>query len=83
MLEFKRIDHFVQCIDCRRINRLIRDLWATTYKGNDIDAIQIVSGEDASSSRASRSYNYGIMMVKNGTQMDMKGRCSAGQRVLA
>lgn len=30
-----------------------------------------------------RSYNYRVVQVKNGTEIDMRGRCSAGQKVLA
>lgn len=44
---------------------------------------QLVSGEDSGSSRASRSYNYRVVMRKGDTALDMRGRCSAGQRVLA
>lgn len=29
-----------------------------------------------------RSYNYRVVMRKNDATLDMKGRCSAGQRVL-
>ena len=65
------------------INRIVRELWQITYMGEDIDQIEIVSGEDAGSSRAARSYNYGVQMRKAGAALDMKGRCSAGQRVLA
>jgi DNA repair protein RAD50 len=64
------------------INGIIRDLWTLTYKGEDISNIQIVSGEE-SGSRATRSYNYRVVMYKGSAQMDMRGRCSAGQRVLA
>jgi len=64
------------------INKIIRELWALTYKGEDITNIEIQSGQD-SSSRANRSYNYRIVMSKGNSQMDMRGRCSAGQRVLA
>jgi len=64
------------------INKIIRELWTLTYKGEDITSIQIVSGQD-SSSRANRSYNYRIVMEKGNATMDMRGRCSAGQRVLA
>eukprot|EP00571_Detonula_confervacea_P010665 CAMPEP_0172307014 /NCGR_PEP_ID=MMETSP1058-20130122/7955_1 /TAXON_ID=83371 /ORGANISM="Detonula confervacea, Strain CCMP 353" /LENGTH=1404 /DNA_ID=CAMNT_0013019073 /DNA_START=130 /DNA_END=4344 /DNA_ORIENTATION=- len=64
------------------INKIIRELWALTYKGEDITNIEIQSGQD-SGSRANRSYNYRIVMSKGNTQMDMRGRCSAGQRVLA
>lgn len=64
------------------INKIIRELWTLTYKGEDITSIEIQSGQD-SGSRANRSYNYRIVMSKGNTQMDMRGRCSAGQRVLA
>ena len=30
---------------------------------------------------ARRQYNYRVVMVKNGVEMDMRGRCSAGQKV--
>ena len=58
------------------INKIIRELWALTYKGEDITNIEIQSGQD-SSSRANRSYNYRIVMFKGNSQMDMRGRCSA------
>jgi DNA repair protein RAD50 len=64
------------------INKIIRDLWCLTYKGEDITNIELVSGQEGAS-RASRSYNYRVVMTKGTTQMDMRGRCSAGQRVLA
>lgn len=64
------------------INTIIRDLWNLTYKGEDITCIELVSGQD-SGSRSSRSYNYRVVMTKGSTQLDMRGRCSAGQRVLA
>jgi DNA repair protein RAD50 len=54
------------------------------WQGEDIQNIEIVSGEDsAGGSRAARSYNYRVVMTKGSTQLDMRGRCSAGQRVLA
>ncbi|KAJ1971530.1 DNA repair protein rad50 [Dimargaris xerosporica] len=67
------------------INKTIHELWINTYQGNDIDAIEIRSDCEASSnaSRSMRSYNYRVIMVKNGVELDMRGRCSAGQRVLA
>ena len=65
------------------INRIIRELWQRTYMGEDIESIEIVSGEENSSSRASRSYNYRVVMRKGDVTVDMRGRCSAGQRVLA
>jgi DNA repair protein RAD50 len=29
-----------------------------------------------------RSYNYRVVMVAGGAELDMRGRCSAGQKVL-
>ena len=70
-------------IKITQINSIIRDLWTLTYKGEDIRNIEIVSGNEPGS-KASRSYNYRVVMSKgSGTMMDMRGRCSAGQRVLA
>ena len=70
-------------IKITQINTIIRDLWTLTYKGEDIRNIEIVSGKDTGG-RSSRSYNYRVVMSKgSGTMMDMRGRCSAGQRVLA
>jgi DNA repair protein RAD50 len=69
-------------IKISEINTIIRDLWTLTYKGEDINNIEIVSGQE-SGSRSSRSYNYRVVMEKGGSRMDMRGRCSAGQRVLA
>ena len=63
------------------INKIICELWQICYKGEDITNIKIVS--DAGG-KASKSYNYRVVMTKNGsTSLDMRGRCSAGQRVLA
>jgi hypothetical protein len=53
-----------------------------TYKGEDITSIAIESGQEAGS-RAMKSYNYRVVMTKGGSTTDMRGRCSAGQRVLA
>jgi DNA repair protein RAD50 len=65
------------------VNKIIKELWETTYKGEDIDTIEIVSGEEGATTKASRSYNYRVVMSKNDSPLDMRGRCSAGQRVLA
>jgi DNA repair protein RAD50 len=64
------------------INKRIRELWLRTYKGEDITNIEIVSGQEPGS-KAAKSYNYRVVMTKGNAQMDMRGRCSAGQRVLA
>ena len=50
----------------------------------DIDGIRIVSDHDEIISTTTRkSYNYRVVMVKNDVELDMRGRCSAGQKVLA
>lgn len=68
------------------INTIIRSLWQITYKGQDIDSIEIVSGPEnngAAAKTTSRSYDYRVVMKKGGAKIDMRGRCSAGQKVLA
>lgn len=63
------------------VNRIAGELWQSTYQGTDIDTILIRSDNESSTGR--RSYNYRLCMVKQDTEMDMRGRCSAGQKVLA
>ncbi|XP_033743546.1 DNA repair protein RAD50-like [Pecten maximus] len=66
------------------INKIIRELWRNTYRGNDIDTIEIRSDEDdAGIMKTRRTYNYRVVMVKGEAALDMRGRCSAGQKVLA
>lgn len=83
----------------RSINKIIRELWQQIYQGQDIDNIEIESGADlgdgettvataaattaAAGSVTSRSYNYRVVMKKGDLPLDMRGRCSAGQKVLA
>lgn len=52
-------------------------MWQQTYRGADIDYIHIIADAEA------RSYNYRVVMNSNGVDLDMRGRCSAGQKVLA
>jgi DNA repair protein RAD50 len=63
------------------INKRIRELWRSTYRGGDIDRIDL-RAEPTNSAR-SRSYAYRVAMTKGDTDLDMRGRCSAGQKVLA
>uniref|UniRef100_A0A3Q2P9U9 RAD50 double strand break repair protein n=1 Tax=Fundulus heteroclitus TaxID=8078 RepID=A0A3Q2P9U9_FUNHE len=67
------------------INKIIRDLWRSTYRGRDIEYVEIRSDVDENSSAGVRRrvYNYRVVMVKGDTALDMRGRCSAGQKVLA
>ncbi|RPB25275.1 P-loop containing nucleoside triphosphate hydrolase protein [Terfezia boudieri ATCC MYA-4762] len=63
------------------INRIIDELWKATYRGTDVDTIMIRS--EAENTKGNRNYNYRVCMVKQDTELDMRGRCSAGQKVLA
>lgn len=65
------------------INAIIDELWKATYSGTDIDTILIRSDEDKPGAAKNRSYNYRVVMVKSDAELDMRGRCSAGQKVLA
>ena len=63
------------------INRIIEELWRKTYQGTDVDTILIRS--ETENVKSNKSYNYRVCMVKQDAEMDMRGRCSAGQKVLA
>lgn len=63
------------------INRIIEELWQRTYQGTDVDTILIRS--DNENAKGNRNYNYRVCMIKQDAEMDMRGRCSAGQKVLA
>ncbi|KLU84030.1 DNA repair protein RAD50 [Magnaporthiopsis poae ATCC 64411] len=68
------------------VNRIAGELWRATYQGTDIDTISIKSeaeGSGTTTATMRRSYNYRLCMVKGDLEMDMRGRCSAGQKVLA
>lgn len=68
------------------INKIIHNIWKETYQGNDIDTIRIVSEciDDTSNKVNKKNYNYQIILeTKDHRKMVMKGRCSAGQRLLA
>ncbi|PXF45529.1 DNA repair protein RAD50 [Gracilariopsis chorda] len=67
------------------INRTIKELWQQTYMGTDIEEIEITS--DSNTSRGTgtltRSFQYRVQMRRGQATLDMRGRCSAGQKVLA
>lgn len=74
----------------QKINNIIDELWKKTYMGNDVETIKIkadpiaaIKKKNDTTATNNRSYNYRVVMIKNGTELDMRGRCSAGQRVLA
>lgn len=63
------------------INQIIYDLWQKTYKGEDIETIEIRAEQETRSK--ARSYIYKLVMVGKNKSVNMRGRCSAGQRVMA
>lgn len=70
------------------VNEIIDELWKKTYSGSDVDTILIRSESEASATKSAttmgnRAYNYRVCMVKQDVELDMRGRCSAGQKVLA
>eukprot|EP00055_Hartaetosiga_balthica_P016875 m.108875 g.108875 ORF g.108875 m.108875 type:complete len:1297 (-) comp9197_c0_seq2:751-4641(-) len=65
------------------VNRTIREMWQKTYKGADIDYIEISSESSKGTDKLKRNYQYRVMMVKGNTKLQMRGRCSAGQKVMA
>ncbi|KAL3316539.1 DNA repair protein rad50 [Cichlidogyrus casuarinus] len=96
------LDRYYQALDkaitsyhvrkIKEINEILRELWRVTYRGDDIDYVELVTEEEASGqglSKTRRSYNYRVVMVKQSlrlgyvTRLDMRNRCSAGQKVLA
>ncbi|ODN01002.1 DNA repair protein RAD50 [Orchesella cincta] len=74
-----------------RINKILFEYWRRIYKGNDIDKIMIKTEGDKEpgankvkvTSRVRKAINYRVVMCRRGVDIDMRGRCSAGQRVLA
>ncbi|XP_055616595.1 DNA repair protein RAD50 [Toxorhynchites rutilus septentrionalis] len=69
-----------------QINRSIYSLWRDIYRGNDIDYICIKTEDESKVDRMvekRRTYSYRVVQAKNDVEIDMRGRCSAGQKVLA
>ncbi|GJN21107.1 hypothetical protein PR202_gb08555 [Eleusine coracana subsp. coracana] len=62
------------------INKIIKELWQQTYRGQDIDCISINSDSEGA---GTRSYSYRVVMQTGDAELEMRGRCSAGQKVLA
>jgi len=63
------------------INSIIRELWQKIYRGQDIDTIEIRCFQTTMGKR--ETIQYRVIMVKNGIDLETRGRCSAGQKVLA
>lgn len=63
----------------KEINKTLSDFWKMTYKGNDIETIEIKSDVEKGVNQRLRSYNYRIVLKTfDDTELDMRGRCSAG-----
>ncbi|NXB35546.1 RAD50 protein, partial [Eulacestoma nigropectus] len=87
-LYYKALDKAIMTFHSMKmeeINKIIRDLWRSIYRGQDIEYIEIRSDadENVSATDKRRNYNYRVVMVKGDAALDMRGRCSAGQKVLA
>lgn len=65
-----------------QINKIIRQLWRAIYRGNDCDYIEIKT-EGSVVRGVKCSYNYKVVQRKQDVELEMRGRCSAGQKVLA
>ncbi|XP_068633110.1 DNA repair protein RAD50-like [Battus philenor] len=65
------------------INLIIREMWRKIYRGNDIDYIKIKTEGNTTTDSDRRKYDYRVVQCKNDVEIDMRGRCSAGQKVLA
>ena len=60
------------------INKVVKELWQKTYRNRDIDCIQIKADADGA-----KSYAYRVVMQAGGAELEMRGRCSAGQKVIS
>eukprot|EP00477_Mikrocytos_mackini_P001456 GAHX01001565.1.p1 GENE.GAHX01001565.1~~GAHX01001565.1.p1 ORF type:complete len:1277 (-),score=367.54 GAHX01001565.1:34-3864(-) len=71
----------------KEVNEVLVDLWRSVYTGSDIEYIWIDSKNEmntgTTTKRSTSSYNYSIVMMQNRKFLPLKGRCSAGQKVLA
>lgn len=87
------LEKYRQCLDVSLIqfhtekmtavNVIIDELWRKVYNSTDITTIRIRS-DAASETTSKRAYDYNVMMVQeSGAEVEMRGRCSAGQKMLA
>ncbi|AFM98585.1 Rad50-like protein [Encephalitozoon hellem ATCC 50504] len=60
------------------VNATLKDLWESTYKGDDVDWIEIKT-----ESLGQKTYNYKVVFIKGGVELDMRGRSSSGQKMIA
>ena len=69
----------------QKINRMIENLWKRTYKNEDIRKIEIKADQIIEKNSSSKSnFNYRVVFFgKDNTELEMRGRSSMGQKVLA
>ncbi|XP_012276863.1 DNA repair protein RAD50 [Orussus abietinus] len=65
------------------LNSILKRLWNMVYRGTDTASIQIRTEATGGMGAKRRTYTYKLVQEKHGVEMDMRGRCSAGQGVLA
>lgn len=64
--------------------KIFDNVKTVSFPFSDIEYIEIRSDadENVSATDKRRNYNYRVVMVKGDTALDMRGRCSAGQKVM-
>uniref|UniRef100_A0AAF5HZX9 Rad50/SbcC-type AAA domain-containing protein n=2 Tax=Strongyloides stercoralis TaxID=6248 RepID=A0AAF5HZX9_STRER len=70
-------------IKMEEINLTLFELWKKVYTGNDIEYIKIKSKAVNNVGDKRKSYDYAVVMVVDGNEIEMRDRCSAGQKMLA
>uniref|UniRef100_A0A6V7I671 Rad50/SbcC-type AAA domain-containing protein n=1 Tax=Bracon brevicornis TaxID=1563983 RepID=A0A6V7I671_9HYME len=67
-----------------KINSAMKRLWKLIYVGTDTTSIEIKAEPTVTNGKTDRrQFNYKLVQTKHDIEMEMRGRCSAGQRVLA
>ena len=68
------------------INQIIQDLWKSTYNSKDIKTIKIKADPsfEGKGTNAKRVFSYRVTYMNHDEkEMEMKGRCSLGQKMIA
>lgn len=67
-----------------QLNAIIDHLWKNSYQGIDIESISISTKASGTAASTRKSYEYNVVMLRpDGAALPMRGRASAGQRMLA
>lgn len=72
-------------LSMQSINKTIKELWHQINHGTDIDDIEITADDLKTDPNAAlrRDFTYRVQMRQGEAKVDMRGRCSTGQKVLA